>query len=349
MTFRRILLVLGVAGAALGVAHALLHPYQGYAGEVFVDIRRGAGTFEMSAQLADAGVLRSEWPFLAARALRPRSVLKAGEYRFDRPLSAWEVYRKIASGDVFYYSVTIPEGFNISEIGDAVARTSVITRQEFLLAARQGGRVADLAPGLPTLEGFLFPDTYRFSRHTTAEDLVGQMLQRFRRVWLETAAGHAAPSSLLETVTLASLVEKETPVASERATVASVFRNRLRLGMPLQCDPTVIYALELAGRYRGQLLKDDLGVRSPYNTYARAGLPPGPIASPGRASLAAALDPAATDYLYFVADNHGGHTFSASLDRHSEAVARYRRQNGRRKAAVKAKKSTVKAENVRPR
>ena len=358
MTFRRILLVLvmagGVAGGvALGGAYVLLRPYQGYAGEVFVDIHRGAGTPEMSAQLSDAGVLRSKWPFLAARALRPRSVLKAGEYRFDRPLSPWEVYRKIASGDVFYYSVTIPEGFNLSEIADVVARTGIITREEFLLAARQGGRVADLAPKLPTLEGLLFPDTYRFNRHTTAEELVGQMLQRFRRVWSEVSSGHPAPDSVLETVTLASLVEKETPVASERPTVASVFRNRLRLGMPLQCDPTVIYALELAGRYRGQLLKDDLAVQSPYNTYARAGLPPGPIASPGRASLAAALEPAATDYLYFVADNHGGHTFSASLEGHSEAVARYRRQNGRRKAAakapVKAKKSTVKAENARPR
>ena len=353
MTFRRILLVLVMAGVvasvvALGGAYVLLRPYQGYAGEVFVDVRRGAGTPEMSAQLSDAGVLRSKWPFLAARALRPRSVLKAGEYRFDRPLSPWEVYRKIASGDVFYYSVTIPEGFNLSEIADVVARTGIITRQEFLLAARQGGRVADLALKLPTLEGFLFPDTYRFNRHSTAEDLVGQMLQRFRRVWSEVSAGHPAPDSVLETVTLASLVEKETPVASERPTVTSVFRNRLRLGMPLQCDPTVIYALELAGRYRGQLLKEDLAVQSPYNTYARAGLPPGPIASPGRASLAAALEPAATDYLYFVADNHGGHTFSASLEGHSEAVARYRRQNGRRKAPVRTKQ-TVKAENARRR
>jgi UPF0755 protein len=254
--------------------------------------------------------------------------LQAGEYRFDRPLSPWEVYRKIAAGAVFYHSVTIPEGSNIFEIADLVARTGIITRQEFLLAARNGRRLGDLAPGLPTLEGFLFPDTYHFSRHTSAEDLAGQMVGRFQTVWTELLAGRPAPASVAETVTLASLVEEETPVAAERPMVASVFRNRLRLGMALQCDPTVIYALQMLGRYRGDLTKDELGVASPYNTYTRAGLPPGPISNPGRASLAATLAPAETAYLYFVADGQGGHTFSASHDRHVEAVARYRRQNG---------------------
>jgi UPF0755 protein len=340
-SFRRILLVLLALGivAALFVAFAILFPFQAYSGEVFVDIHRGASTPEMAAQLAEAGVLRSGWPFLLLRAIRPRTVLQAGEYRFDRPLSPWDVYRKLASGDIYYHTVTVPEGFNIYETAAAVDRTGIISGQVFLQAARQGQRIADLASGVQTLEGFLYPDTYLFSRHTTAEDLAGQMLTRFRQVWKEVLAGRPAAPPVLETVTLASLIEKETSVGSERRVVSSVFHNRLRLGMPLQCDPTVIYALQLLDRYRGEIYRDDLALPSPYNTYVRAGLPPGPIANPGRASLEAALDPAATEYLYFVADAQGGHIFSATLDRHSEAVARYRRSTAANSRKTPAKTS----------
>lgn len=335
MTFRRILLALFAAGALLAVyaGYMILKPYQGYGGEVFVDIRRGADTPEIAGQLARAGVVRAEWPFFLLRILRPRSVLKAGEYRFARPLSPLEVYRKIAAGDVFYYSLTIPEGYNMFDIAEAVARTGVITRQEFLAAARQGERIAAFAPGAQTLEGFLFPDTYRLTHRQSAGELVGRMLHRFRDVFAELqAAAPAATRNVLDTVTLASLVEKETAVPAERPLVASVFRNRLRAGMPLQCDPTIIYALQLEGRYDGRIHKEDLALPSPYNTYARAGLPPGPIANPGRTSLQAALAPADTNYLYFVADSNGGHVFSATLERHSRAVADYLRA-GRRRAA----------------
>jgi UPF0755 protein len=320
-----------LAGALFYTAYSILKPYRAYEGEVFVDIPRGAGTLEISARLQSAGVLRSEWPFWLIRLSRSRGMLKAGEYRFDRPLSPLQVYRKIASGEVFYYSLTIPEGYDMFQIAEAVARTGIMNQQQFLEAARHGERVAAFAPGAKTLEGFLFPDTYRLTRQTTAEELVGQMVRRFRDVFREVQGEHPPQTQqVLETVILASLVEKETPVAAERPMVASVFRNRLRIGMPLQCDPTVIYALELAGRYTGEIRKEDLAFPSPYNTYLHPGLPPGPIASPGRASIEAAVNPAKTDYLYFVADNKGGHVFSANLEKHSQAVASYRRANGRR-------------------
>ena len=334
-----LLLFLLVSALALYEAYSILLPYRGFGEEAFVDIRHGAGTPEIAAQLREAGVLRIEWPFLLLRLARLRSSLKAGEYRFDRPLSPLGVYGKIASGDVFYYSVTVPEGYDMFQIADAVARTGVMNRQEFLAAAQQGGRASSFAPGAATLEGFLFPDTYRITRHTTAEELVGRMIRRFRDVYGEVQDGHTQPpQQVLETVTLASLVERETPLAAERPLVASVFRNRLRLGMPLQCDPTVVYALELAGRYSGEIHKGDLAFPSPYNTYARGGLPPGPIANPGRSSLEAVFSEVKSDYLYFVADNKGGHKFSGNLEQHSKAVASYRRANGRKAAAKNTKK-----------
>ena len=335
MRFQRTVWILFLLAAALAVyaVYSDFRPFRGFSGETFVDIRRGAGAFEIAAQLENAGVLRDQWPFLLLRLLRPASLLKAGEYRFDRPLSPVEVYRRIARGDVFYYTLTIPEGYSMWEIAEAAARTGVIPRQALLAEVRRGERVADLAPGSHTLEGFLFPDTYRLTRHTTAEDLVGQMLKRFREVCKQLPPA----TSLREAVVLASLVEKETAVAAERPLVASVFHNRLRVGMPLQSDPTVIYALQLAGRYRGEIFKDDLAVQSPYNTYMHPGLPPGPIANPGRASLQAAFSPAETNYFYFVADSKGGHVFSANLERHSRAVAGYRRANGRNSAHRKAK------------
>ena len=341
MTVRRtlhILFFLAVAVSLYG-AYTTLQPYKGYPTEVFVDIPRRSGSLEMAQRLAGGGVLQTEWPFLMVRLLRPRSTLKAGEYHFDHPLSPVEVYHKIAAGDVFYHSLTVPEGYSMFEIADAVARTGVLSREEFLLAAQQGTRVADLVSGARTLEGFLFPDTYRLTRHTTADDLAGQMLKRFREVYADLRGAHPTSSdNILETVVLASLVEEETPQARERPQVASAFRNRLRIGMPLQCDPTVIYALQLLNRYRGELTKEDLAVTSPYNTYVHPGLPPGPIANPGRTSLEAAMAPAETDYLYFVADGKGGHVFSASLDRHSEAVASYRRANARRNAKKNARR-----------
>ena len=331
MSFRRIVLLvlaLGMALAALAI-YRVFRPWAGFSGEVFVDLRRGWGVSEIADQLAGAGVIRSAWPFVLIRLARPGSRLKAGEYRFDSPLSPWEVYRKIERGEVFYYTVTIPEGHNRFEIAEVVGRTGWISRQDFLVETGRAQSVADLAPGAPSLEGFLFPDTYRVTRHTTAEDLVGMMVERFRQIYGALRQNHRPEASVLEVLALASLVEKETAVDRERPLVASVFRNRLRIGMPLQCDPTVIYALQLTNRWTGDIRKEDLRFPSAYNTYLRAGLPPGPIANPGRASLEAVLAPADTDYLYFVADGRGGHAFSSSLERHAQAVTGYRRAERR--------------------
>lgn len=288
-----------------------------------MDIPRGTRTTEMARLLAKAGVIQWRWQFLLARALKPRTRLQAGEYLFRRPASAWEVFERIARGDVFYYELRVPEGANMFDIAAAVEGLGLAPAQEFLRAARDPSLIRDLAPQAPTLEGYLFPDTYRVSRHTSASDLCRQMTARFRQAW--ASLGTNAP--VHETVTLASLIEKETALAHERPLVASVFLNRLRRGMPLACDPTAIYAALLEDRYRGTLYRSDLQSQQRYNTYRYTGLPPGPIANPGLASLKAALQPAQTEYLYFVAlpDGSGAHQFSKDLAAHLRAVARYRR------------------------
>ena len=191
-------------------------------------------------------------------------------------------------------------------------------------ATEEAGRIADLHPSARDLEGYLFPDTYHIASHTGAAEIVQAMVNRFRQVYssLEQDSGKR---SVQEVVILASLVEKETPAPEERPLVAAVFYNRLRGNMALQCDPTVIYAAILEGRYDGTIRQSLLNSPSPYNTYVHQGLPPGPIANPGKASLRAALHPASADYLYFVADANGGHTFSRTLADHNRAVSLYRR------------------------
>lgn len=312
-----------VAAAVLVALASLAIPYGGFRGETFVNIPRGASSFAIGGVLAEAGVIRYRWQFWLARALRPGTRLHAGEYRFDRSASTWEVFERLARGDVFYYELTVPEGSNMFDIAAAVERLGLAPASEFLREARDPGLIRDLAPRAPTLEGYLFPDTYRVTRHMSPRDICQQMTARFRQIW----ASLEARADVHETVTLASLVEKETAVPDERPLVASVFVNRLRLGMPLACDPTVIYAALLEERYRGTLYRSDLESRQPYNTYQHAGLPPGPIANPGVDAIRAALNPARTDYLYFVAlpDGSGRHQFSTDLASHQRAVARYRR------------------------
>jgi len=242
------------------------------------------------------------------------------------------VFDTLARGRIYLVSVTLPEGENMFGIAALLEAKSVTTREEFLAAARSPVLVADFAPGAPSLEGFLFPATYQFPRRQPGEKVAESMVRRFREAWAESAGKLPAEGRStaglgpLGIVTLASLVEKETGVAEERGLVASVFANRLRKGMTLDCDPTVIYALTLAGRYNGRLLLADLRVDSPYNTYRRRGLPPGPIANPGEASLRAALAPAPGKLLYFVATGDGGHVFSSTLAEHNRNVAQYRRR-----------------------
>ena len=295
---------------------------------VIVEIAPGSGAQGIAATLQNSGILRSPWPFLAWHYLRwPRAKLKAGEYRFEGEVTVAGVYGKLARGEFFYHSLTIPEGFNLFDVADAVEQSGLAKAQDFLAAAHNTTAIADIAPHAKTLEGFLFPDTYRFTRQTSAAQMAQTMVARFHQVFKSVAQGQELPPSrILEIVTLASLVEKETGKTSERPVVASVFQNRLGLGMPLQCDPTVVYAALLERAYRGNIYASDLKRASPYNTYVNRGLPPGPVANPGRAALEAALRPASTDFLYFVADTEGGHIFARTLAQHNRNVQAYRRK-----------------------
>lgn len=328
-TIKRLAVTGFALAAALAIAGfaALQSPYRGFQTDVIVDIPRGSGTRQIARQLAAAGVVRSEWHFLAARLLRPGRALQAGEYQFLKPATPLDVLSRIARGDIFYLEVTFPEGSNLFDMAGILEQQHILPAKDFIAAARDPGLIKDLAPEAPTLEGYLFPATYRLTRHTTARQLTRDMTTRFRRAWKEleaTAPVHA-------TVTLASLVEKETAVGDERPLVAAVFKNRLDRGMKLDCDPTTIYAALLDGRYRGTIYRSDLQNRHAYNTYQNVGLPPGPIANPGMKALAAALHPAEAPHLYFVArpDGSGSHIFSSTVEAHNKAVAEYRR--GQRK------------------
>jgi len=334
MKLWRLGLALLVLAAAASV-FSLGAPYRGFAADVFVDIPVGTRSAGVADMLAEAGVLRSRWEFLAVRALRPKAKLQAGEYLFREAASPWDVFRRLEAGDVFYYELTVPEGNNSFDIAAAVGKLGAIRPEDFLEASRDSSLIRDLVPDAATLEGYLFPDTYRVTRHTTAAQLCKKMTDRFRAAWAKLGANEAVHP----VVTMASLVEKETGRDGERPVIASVFQNRIARGMPLDCDPTAIYAALLERRYLGRLTRFDLERKNRYNTYQYTGLPPGPIASPGLAALDAALHPAKTQYFYFVVkpDGSGTHTFSETLDAHSVAVARYRRANLKRNQAGAAK------------
>jgi UPF0755 protein len=332
-----LLIALVVAAFAAWAFYAPIGPAAGTsdAAATYVDIAPGTGTQAIAAQLEEAGVLRSRYAFDLLRVVK-RGKLIAGEYRFNQPATASVVYARMVRGDVYTIPVTIPEGYNIFEIAQAVEAAGLGSREAFLAAERsQTGLIADLAPNATSLEGYLFPDTYRFGRHATPEQMLAAMVKRFRQAAAQVGlipnsapgltSGLASRDSITHFVTLASLVEKEVSQGPERPLVAGVFVNRLAQGMPLATDPSVIYAALLEGSYRGAIYASDLESASPYNTYRHAGLPPGPIANPGVAALKAALAPAHTDYLYFVADAEGHSRFSATLTEHTEQVEAYRR------------------------
>lgn len=313
----------------LSVAYELSLPYAAFGGETFVDLPKGTGTVEIAARLTQAGVIAHWWEFLIIRALHPRRALKAGEYRFTQPATVVEVYDRIARGDLFYYVLTVREGENMFDIAAAAAKLKVFPAADFLAAARSPSLVRDLDPEAPALEGYLFPSTYHLDRRTTPEGLCQIMTGRFREVWKQLGGA----SNVHETVVLASLIEREAREPLERPLISSVFHNRLKMGMKLDCDPTTIYAALLEGRYLGTIHQSDLASENPYNTYRHAGLPPGPIANPGRDSLLAALHPAETDYLYFVLrpDGSGAHNFSKSITQHLARTAEFRRATQRQK------------------
>jgi UPF0755 protein len=307
----------------------LYRPYRGYSGHLIFLLEPGTHAFEAATMLAERGVLARRWPFLLRYWLgRPRHTLKAGEYLFDRPLRPIDVYRKLVQGDVYLYAVVIPEGSDRFDMARIFHQQLGLEPEVFLRVTEQAPAIHDLDPQAATLEGYLFPDTYRFPRGVSSAAVVATMLGRFRRVLDSRFLPdiHSSEAKLHDVITLASLVEKETPAPSERPIIAGVFTRRLERRWPLQCDPTVVYAARLNRRPIGPITQRDLEFDSPYNTYRHAGLPPGPIANPGEASIRAALHPEPGDSLYFVSNNRGGHVFSRTLAEHQRNVARYRRE-----------------------
>lgn len=299
-------------------------PYRGFTGEeVFVDIPQGSGVTAIGNRLHDAGVIAHPLLFRAAARLSGKErQLQAGEYRFAEATSPYDVVDRIARGDVFTRAVTFREGLTIWETADVFAAAGLGTREDFLREAQDPTRIQALDPEARSLEGYLFPDTYQLPRSAGAAGVVDAMVAGFLRAFDEDlrAAARERGMSLREVVTIASLVEKETAHPPERPIVSAVYQNRLKIGMGLQCDPTVIYALRLAGRWNGNLTRENMRIDSPYNTYRYAGLPPGPIASSGRASLEAAVRPSDDKYLYFVSRNDGTHVFATTLAEHNRNV-----------------------------
>jgi len=329
-----VLLLRAAVGAAAWLWLGLQSPYQGFAAPgVFIDLPHGASSRTVARLLKQNGVIRSSFAFEMYARRHSRRRLQAGEYFFDHAISAHDVFWQIADCHVYEQPFTVREGETIFDIAHDLETEKLMTAGEFLSAAQNPDLIRDIAPRAKTLEGFLFPATYFLPRHPIPTDVTAEMVHKFKEEWQRiappeskrdtTGLEHGRP--VASVVTLASLVERETPKPEERPLVAGAFENRLRKNIPLQCDPTVIYAMQDAGQYNGKLTGADLHFPSPYNTYAHPGLPPGPIGNPGEASLRAALDPAKTDYLYFVANTQGGHFFAATLVEHNRNVTKYRR------------------------
>jgi UPF0755 protein len=313
-------------------------------GQTFVMLRPGFSTRRIAAELKANGIIHSEDAFILWHYLHRRRSLKAGEYLFDRPRNIIDVHNRLARGDVYFHTVIVPEGFTMFDIARAIEAAGLGSGADFLKVAQSDtALIADIAPSAQSLEGYLFPDTYQFSRMMSMQEMAAAMVKQFRQVANQigliqtagvTVAASSSPSdphqvvldtSVESTVTMASIVEKETAVAEERPLVASVYYNRLQKKIALDADPSIIYAELLAGTYAGALHHDDMHFNSPYNTYTHTGLPPGPIANPGKSALEAAMHPAQSDNYYFVADAQGHHRFARTIEEHNKNVAAYRR------------------------
>ena len=330
-------------------------------GQTFVMLRPGYSTHRIAAELKNAGVIRSEEAFVLWHYLHPKRSLKAGEYLFDKPANIIDIQKRLRRGDVYFHTVVVPEGFTMFDIARAIEAAGLGPAQDFLKVAQSDtALIADIAPGARSLEGYLFPDTYQFSRMMSMQEMAAAMVCQFRVVARQIGmiagsaseavasgsgrSGHlcgvaiietrdtndpesispAEPSDIQRTVTMASIVEKETAVPEERPMVASVYYNRLAKNIALDADPSIIYAELLSGSYQGALHHADMQFSSPYNTYRHAGLPPGPIGNPGRSALAAAMHPAQSDFYYFVADAQGHHRFARTIEEHNKNVVAYR-------------------------
>lgn len=352
------LILIGVLAASGWFAWAVLTPTEPPAqtsAQTFVMLRPGYSTRRIAAELKSAGLIPSEEAFVLWHYLHPKRSLKAGEYLFDKPANIIDIQKRLVRGDVYFHTVVVPEGFTMFDIARAIEAAGLGPADDFLKEAQSDtALIADIAPNAQSLEGYLFPDTYEFSRMMTMHDMAAAMVKQFRQIahqiGLTAAPGEASdkspevaasitvqtanpgdpssndpPSNVERTVIMASIVEKETSVPEERPLVASVYYNRLANNIALDADPSIIYAELLAGTYQGALHHADMQFHSPYNTYHNAGLPPGPIANPGRSSLEAAMHPAQSDYYYFVADAQGHHRFARTIEEHNKNVDAYRK------------------------
>jgi UPF0755 protein len=326
-----ILVLLAALGAGGWLAWALLTPVTPE-GQKFVLLRPGYSTRRIAAELEAAGVIRSRLGFVLWHRIHRKQSLKAGEYLFDKTARILDVHDRLVRGDIYVHTVVIPEGLTMFDIAQAVQDAGLGSSQEFLAVAKSNTElISDLAPDAKSLEGYLFPNTYEFTRTQSMKEIAAAMVRQFREVAEQiglTASGRG--TDVQKTVTMASIIEKETAVPEERSVVASVYYNRLARNVALQADPSVIYAELLNGNYAGALHHSDMQFQSAYNTYTHPGLPPGPIGNPGRSSLEAALHPAQTDYFYFVSDGNGHHRFSRSLEEHNQNVAKLRQAVQRR-------------------
>jgi peptidoglycan lytic transglycosylase G len=288
----------------------------------FVLLKPGYSTHRIANELRNAGVIRSSSAFLIWHYFHRGRSLKAGEYLFEKPEDLREVHSRLARGDIYVHTVVVQEGFTMFDIAQAVQDAGLGKREEFLMLAKSDVKlISELDPQAQSLEGYLFPDTYQFTRAQSLSEVIREMVKRFR----QEAVAIGLNSDVHRVVTMASIVEKETAVPEERPMVAGVYYNRLNSRIALDADPSIIYAKLLDGTYQGALHHEDMQVNSPYNTYRHIGLPPGPIGNPGRSSLQAAMQPAASEYFYFVSDGSGHHRFSHSLEEHNRNVAALRK------------------------
>jgi UPF0755 protein len=325
-----VLVLLAGAAAAGYLWISIQKPYGTIPPEgLFVQIPHGDSQRAVAHLLESKGIIRSSLAFELYGRRHPKRSLLAGEYFFDHPMAGKEVFWKLAQGEVYVQPFTVKEGDTTFDIANNLQAANYMKAAEFLKAAKDASQIQDFAPGAKSLEGFLFPATYNLPRQASAADLAAMMVRKFREALQQIAPDRLDPltpgTPLLSVITLASLVEAETPKPEERPLVAGVYSNRLRQDMLLQCDPTVIYALRQTDQYKPPLLLKDLRYDSHYNTYRYAGLPPGPIGNPGELAIRAALSPAPTDFLYFVANTQGGHFFASTLAEHNQNVAKYHR------------------------
>jgi UPF0755 protein len=315
------ILLLAILAVAGWLAWGLYSPIAPNA-QTFVMLRQGYSTRRIARELKNAGIIRSADAFVLWHYFHHTRSLKAGEYLFEKTADAQDVHERLVRGDIYVHTVVVPEGFNMFDIAQAIEDAGLGPSQEFLKVARSDtSLISDLAPDAKSLEGFLFPNTYEFTRTQTMHEMAAAMVKQFRQV----ASQIGLSTDIQQNVTMASIIEKETAAPEERTMVASVYYNRLGKNIALQADPCIIYGELLAGTYTGALHHQDMLVDSPYNTYRHPGLPPGPIANPGKTSLEAALHPATTDYFYFVSNGNGHHRFAHSFEEHTRNVAKFRK------------------------